>query len=62
MVCVRQPLFNFPLSVLHSELVSEQKADSTLEELFQSVPLTDEAENPAQNILIVCVTHCGIFP
>ncbi|CAL8345301.1 unnamed protein product [Merluccius merluccius] len=30
-------LSNTPLSVSHSELVSEQRADSTLKELFQSV-------------------------
>lgn len=41
-------LSNTPLCVLHSELVSEQRADPTLKELFQFVLPADEVKNRAQ--------------
>lgn len=45
-------LSNTPLSVSHSELVNEQKADPTLKELFQSVFPADEMKNRAQGYFI----------
>lgn len=36
---------DFPLSVFHSELQSEQQADSSLEKLFGSAPPTGEGKN-----------------
>lgn len=38
---------DFPLSVFHSELQSEQQADSSLEKLFGSAPPTGESKNVA---------------
>lgn len=45
-------LSNCPFSVSHSELVKEQKADSTLAELFQSVRPVGEVKNLAQGYFI----------
>lgn len=46
-------LSNTPLSVSHNELVSEQRADFTLKELFQSVLPADEVKNVHTDTL-----HC----
>ena len=45
-------LSNIPLSVSHSELVNEQRADPTLKELFQSVFPADEVKNQAHGYLL----------
>lgn len=48
----RGELCKTPLSVWHSELMSEQRADSTLKMMFQSVLPADEVKNHAQGYLI----------
>lgn len=45
-------LSNKPLAVLHSKLVSEQRADTTLKELFQVVLPVDEVKNHAHGYFI----------
>lgn len=48
----RGELSKTPLSVWHSELMREQRADSTLKMMFQSVLPADEVKNHAQGYLI----------